>query len=153
MRQASRGFVPWDKCRTRSSRLWIGPPADWGMDMTNSQERARYLEQVGTRLNRCAGGILRYGQEKGAISDSSPRTGPHVNDTTTGAASSDPVIRAMREELERSKSQVKMENVSAPYYIEYRLTDMEEFTAEAAIDPEAATATADYAGAVSCADS
>jgi TldD protein len=73
-----------------------------------------------------------YGQEKGATSDSSPRTGPNANDTATGAASSDPVIRAMREELERSKSQVKMENVSAPYYIEYRLSDMEEFTAEAA---------------------
>ena len=48
------------------------------------------------------------------------------------AASSDPVIQAMREELERSKAQVKMENVSAPYYIEYRLSDLEQYTAEAA---------------------
>jgi predicted Zn-dependent protease len=37
----------------------------------------------------------------------------------------------MREELERSKSHVKMDNVSAPYYIEYRLSDVEEYTAEA----------------------
>ncbi len=50
----------------------------------------------------------------------------------TGTASSDPVIQAMREELGRSKSQVKMENVSAPYYIEYRLSDVTEYNAEAA---------------------
>jgi len=37
----------------------------------------------------------------------------------------------MSEELERSKSHVKMDNVSAPYYIEYRLSDVEEYTAEA----------------------
>ncbi len=48
------------------------------------------------------------------------------------AASSDPVIRAMQEELERSKSQVKMENVSAPYYIEYRLSDVDDYSAGAA---------------------
>jgi TldD protein len=53
-------------------------------------------------------------------------------DAPASAASSDPVILAMREELERSKSQVKMDNVSAPYYIEYRLSDLEEYTAEAA---------------------
>lgn len=47
-------------------------------------------------------------------------------------ASSDPVISAMREELDRSKSHLKMDNVSAPYYIEYRLSDVEEYTAEAA---------------------
>jgi TldD protein len=52
-------------------------------------------------------------------------------DTTPEAATSDPVILAMREELERSKSQVKMENVSAPYYIEYRLSDVQEYSAEA----------------------
>jgi TldD protein len=52
-------------------------------------------------------------------------------DTTPAAASSDPVISAMREELDRSKAHVKMDNVSAPYYIEYRLSDVEEYTAEA----------------------
>ena len=52
-------------------------------------------------------------------------------DTTSAATSSDPVISAMREELDRSKAHVKMDNVSAPYYIEYRLSDVEEYTAEA----------------------
>jgi len=46
--------------------------------------------------------------------------------------SSDPVLLAMREELERSKSQLKMENMAAPYYIEYRLTDSDEYSSEAA---------------------
>src|ERR1700678_2323907 len=44
----------------------------------------------------------------------------------------DPLLKAMREELDRSKSQLKMDNVPAPYYIEYRLSDVEEFSAEAA---------------------
>ena len=48
------------------------------------------------------------------------------------AASSDPILQAMREELDRSKSKLKMENVPAPYYIEYRLSDVEQYSAEAA---------------------
>jgi TldD protein len=48
------------------------------------------------------------------------------------SASSDLVISAMRAELDRSKSQLKMDNVPAPYYIEYRVADVEEFDAEAA---------------------
>jgi TldD protein len=50
----------------------------------------------------------------------------------SGDASSDPIIKAMLEELDRSKLHVKMDNVAAPYYIEYRLADVEEFDAEAA---------------------
>lgn len=50
----------------------------------------------------------------------------------SGAVQSDPLLKAMREELDRSKSQLKMDNVPAPYYIEYRLSDVEEFSAEAA---------------------
>jgi predicted Zn-dependent protease len=38
----------------------------------------------------------------------------------------------MREELDRSKSQLKMDNVAAPYYIEYRISDVEEWDLEAA---------------------
>jgi len=69
------------------------------------------------------------GQRKGE-SNGSPESGAAV-DTKQSAALSDPVIGAMREELERSKSHVKMDNVSAPYYIEYRLSDVQEYTAEA----------------------
>ena len=38
----------------------------------------------------------------------------------------------MREELDRSKSKLKMDNVPAPYFIEYRLSDIDEYDAEAA---------------------
>jgi TldD protein len=55
---------------------------------------------------------------------------------TTAAASaavhSDPLLKALHEELDRNKSQLKMENVPAPYYIEYRLSDVDEYSAEAA---------------------
>jgi TldD protein len=45
---------------------------------------------------------------------------------------SDPLLLAMRTELERSKAHLKMENVAAPYYIEYHLTDVESYDAAAA---------------------
>jgi TldD protein len=42
------------------------------------------------------------------------------------------VLTAMREELDRSKSKLKMDNVPAPYYIEYRVSDIDQYVAEAA---------------------
>ncbi len=47
------------------------------------------------------------------------------------AASSDVVLRALREEMERSKTKLKMDNVPAPYYIEYRVTEVDQFEASA----------------------
>jgi TldD protein len=47
-------------------------------------------------------------------------------------AASDPILRALRAELARSKSQLKMENVGAPFYIEYRVFDVEQYDASAA---------------------
>ena len=44
---------------------------------------------------------------------------------------SDPLLRALREEMDRSKTQLKMENVAAPYYIEYRVTEVDQFEASA----------------------
>jgi hypothetical protein len=46
MRQAPFGFMPFDKWRTRSSRLSIKPPADCGMDM-------RFLAGLKTLLQLC----------------------------------------------------------------------------------------------------
>src|SRR6266853_5182881 len=51
---------------------------------------------------------------------------------SAAAAASDPVLAAMREELERSKAHLKMENIAAPYYIEYSVLDSDEYDAEAA---------------------
>jgi TldD protein len=47
-------------------------------------------------------------------------------------AASDPILRALQAELVRSKSQLKMENVGSPFYIEYRIFDVEQFDASAA---------------------
>ncbi|HEV2399867.1 MAG TPA: metallopeptidase TldD-related protein [Candidatus Sulfotelmatobacter sp.] len=43
----------------------------------------------------------------------------------------DAVLSAMRAELDRSKSQLKMDQVAAPYYIEYRVYDFDHYSAEA----------------------
>lgn len=50
----------------------------------------------------------------------------------TNDATDDVVLTAMRAELERSKSQLKMDQVDAPYYIEYRIFDVDQYAAEAA---------------------
>lgn len=57
---------------------------------------------------------------------------PARGQQSANAATSDPVLQAMRKELDRSKSQLKMENVPAPYYIEYRVSDVDQYEAEAA---------------------
>ncbi|HEX7424376.1 MAG TPA: metallopeptidase TldD-related protein [Terriglobales bacterium] len=47
------------------------------------------------------------------------------------SASGDVVLRALCEEMERSKAKLKLENVPAPYYIEYRVTEIDQFEASA----------------------
>jgi TldD protein len=47
-------------------------------------------------------------------------------------AASDPILRAMLTEITRSKAQLKMDNVNAPFYIEYRVFDVDQFGASAA---------------------
>ena len=47
-------------------------------------------------------------------------------------AASDPILRALQTELARSKAQLKMDNVDSPFYIEYRVFDVEQFDASAA---------------------
>ena len=56
----------------------------------------------------------------------------HPANGTSAATAEDPVLRAMQKELERSKSQLKLEQMAAPYYIEYRVVDMDGYIAEAA---------------------
>src|ERR1035441_4217615 len=47
------------------------------------------------------------------------------------AAPGDVVLRALREEMDRSKAQLKMDGVPAPYYIEYRVTEIDQYEASA----------------------
>jgi TldD protein len=48
------------------------------------------------------------------------------------AASGDPLLHAMSLELERSRTSLKLDQVAAPYYIEYSVYDLDEYAAEAA---------------------
>ena len=44
----------------------------------------------------------------------------------------DPVLLAMRTEIERSKAELKMGEIAVPFYIDYRVIDVDEYQAEAA---------------------
>jgi TldD protein len=48
------------------------------------------------------------------------------------AAKGDVLLEALLTELDRSKAQLKMDQVQAPYYIEYRVNDVDDFRAESA---------------------
>lgn len=48
------------------------------------------------------------------------------------AAKGDSLLEALLTELDRSRAQLKMDQVLAPYYIEYRVNDVDDFSAEAA---------------------
>jgi TldD protein len=47
------------------------------------------------------------------------------------AAADDILLRALREEMTRSREKLKMDSVAAPYYIEYRVTTVDQFEASA----------------------
>jgi len=48
------------------------------------------------------------------------------------AAKGDALLESLLTELDRSKAQLKMDQVQAPYYIEYRVNDIDEYIADAA---------------------
>jgi predicted Zn-dependent protease len=48
------------------------------------------------------------------------------------AAQGDALLEALLTELDRSKAQLKMEQLAAPYYVEYRVNDLDDFVTEAA---------------------
>jgi TldD protein len=47
-------------------------------------------------------------------------------------AGGDPLLDALLTELDRSKAQLKIDRVQSPYYIEYRVNDVDDYDAEAA---------------------
>ncbi len=53
-------------------------------------------------------------------------------DAAREAAKGDALLEALLTELDRSKSQLRMDQVKPPYYIEYRVNDVDDFNAEAA---------------------
>jgi predicted Zn-dependent protease len=45
----------------------------------------------------------------------------------------DPILRDLRTEMARSKTQLRLENLSAPYFIDYRVVDIDGWDADAAL--------------------
>jgi TldD protein len=56
---------------------------------------------------------------------------PFVGAADSNSNSNDVVLRALLEEMDRSKAHLKLENVAAPYYIEYRVTEIDQLDASA----------------------
>jgi TldD protein len=56
---------------------------------------------------------------------------PAASPAGTAAATADPVLQAISQELNRSKTRLKMDNLPAPYYIEFHVSDVDDFSAEA----------------------
>jgi predicted Zn-dependent protease len=51
---------------------------------------------------------------------------------TRAAAEKDPVLKAMLEELDRSKSQLQLQGFEKPFFIQYRIEDVDDFTTRSA---------------------
>ena len=51
----------------------------------------------------------------------------------TAKSTDDPILRDLQTEMARSKTQLKLENMSAPYFIDYRVVDMDDWEADAAL--------------------
>jgi len=68
---------------------------------------------------------------RAASGDSKPSLDPAMA-AAHAAAKGDSLLEALLTELDRSKSQLKMDQVQPPYFIEYRVNDVEDYSAEAA---------------------
>jgi len=68
---------------------------------------------------------------RAASSDSKSAPDPAMA-AAHAAAKGDGLLEALLTELDRSKAQLKMDQVQPPYFIEYRVNDIEDFSAEAA---------------------
>jgi len=60
------------------------------------------------------------------------KSAPDPMAAAKAAVNGDPLLQALMTELERSKAQLKMDQLAAPYYIEYRVSDVEDYSTEAA---------------------
>jgi TldD protein len=67
-----------------------------------------------------------------ALAAAAPMRAQTAAVTPASVSGTDPVLRAMLAEMDRSKRQLKLEDVAAPYYIDYRVIDTDQFSAEAA---------------------
>src|SRR5260221_8049142 len=77
-----------------------------------------------------AAALLFSAQQTFAAPDDGKNAEPML--AAKAAAKGDPLLDALLAELERSKNQLKMDQLQTPYYIEYRVSDVEDFAADAA---------------------
>src|SRR5689334_24157119 len=68
---------------------------------------------------------------RAATGDSKPAADPAMA-AAHAAAKGDGLLEALLTELDRSKAQLKMDQVQPPYFIEYRVNDVDDYNAEAA---------------------
>ncbi len=54
-------------------------------------------------------------------------------DAKSAQAGDDPVLRDLQTEMARSKAQLRLENMSTPYFIDYRVMDIDDWEADAAL--------------------
>lgn len=66
------------------------------------------------------------------IAESAPPANAAAMAAAAAAAKGDALLEALLTELTRSYSHLKMDQVQAPYYIEYRVNDVDDYGAEAA---------------------
>ena len=75
--------------------------------------------------------VLGFPSRRAASSDSKPAADPAMA-AAHAAVKGDGLLEALLTELDRSKAQLKMDQVQPPYFIEYRVNDVDDFSAEAA---------------------
>lgn len=59
--------------------------------------------------------------------------GAFAADSAKNTVGDDPVLRDLQTEMARSKAQLKLENMPAPYFIDYRVVDVDDWEADAAL--------------------
>jgi len=77
-------------------------------------------------------GTSLYAAKRGAVPDDATKTPIDPLAVARAATGGDTLLEALLTELDRSKAQLKMDQVAPPYYIEYRVNDVDEYQVEAA---------------------
>jgi len=60
-------------------------------------------------------------------------TGAFALDAKSAPGSDDPILRDLQEEMARSKAQLRLDNMAAPYFIDYRVVEIDDWEADAAL--------------------
>src|SRR3989441_12079599 len=77
--------------------------------------------------------LLALNAAPGRAASSKARPAPDAAmDAAHAAARGDGLLEALLAELDRSKAQLKMDHVQAPYFVEYRVNEVDDFAAESA---------------------